>query len=115
MRCDTESLFLLGFSDEEFLAALVMASSGAFFNKLLVALPDVCFWLDSTCPVWAFITEPLSQEVLYDGMNRPGHVIDNCGWHRPLIGSVNRENQTCVTATAASANALVDHRAILRA
>ena len=36
MRCDTESLFLLGFSDEEFLAALVMASSGAFFNKLLI-------------------------------------------------------------------------------
>jgi hypothetical protein len=30
-----ESLFLLGFSDEEFFAALVMASSGAFFNKLL--------------------------------------------------------------------------------
>jgi hypothetical protein len=29
---------LLGFSDEEFLAALVMASSGAFFNKLLVGL-----------------------------------------------------------------------------
>jgi hypothetical protein len=27
---------LLGFSDEEFLAALVMASSGAFFNKLLI-------------------------------------------------------------------------------
>jgi hypothetical protein len=41
MRCDTESLFLLGFSDEEFLAALVMASSGAFFNKLLVALPNI--------------------------------------------------------------------------
>jgi hypothetical protein len=36
VRCDTESLFLLGFSDEEFLAALVMASSGAFFNKLLI-------------------------------------------------------------------------------
>ncbi len=31
-----KSLFLLGFSDEEFLAALTMASSEAFFNKLLV-------------------------------------------------------------------------------
>ena len=31
-----ESLFLLGFSDEEFLAALAMASSEAFFNKLLI-------------------------------------------------------------------------------
>jgi hypothetical protein len=36
VRCDTESLFLLGFSDEEFLAALVMAGSGPFFNKLLI-------------------------------------------------------------------------------
>jgi hypothetical protein len=35
-----ESLFLLAFSDEKFLAALAMASSEAFFNKLLVALPD---------------------------------------------------------------------------
>jgi hypothetical protein len=34
-----ESLFLLAFGEEEFLAALVMASSGAFFNNLLVALP----------------------------------------------------------------------------
>jgi transcriptional regulator with XRE-family HTH domain len=40
VRCDTESFFLLGFSDEEFLAALVMASSGAFFNKLLKALRE---------------------------------------------------------------------------
>jgi hypothetical protein len=31
-----ESLFLLAFSDEKFLAALAMASSQAFFNKLLV-------------------------------------------------------------------------------
>jgi hypothetical protein len=31
-----ESLFLLAFSDEEVLAALAMASSEAFFNKLLV-------------------------------------------------------------------------------
>jgi hypothetical protein len=31
-----ESLFLLAFSDEEFLAALAMASSEAFFNKLLI-------------------------------------------------------------------------------
>jgi hypothetical protein len=36
VRCDTESLFLLDFSDEEFLAPLAMASSGAFFNKLLI-------------------------------------------------------------------------------
>jgi hypothetical protein len=44
VRCDTESLFLLGFSDEEFLAALVMASSGAFFNKLLVGWIQ---WVDA--------------------------------------------------------------------
>jgi hypothetical protein len=31
-----ESFFLLGFSEEEFLIALAMASSEAFFNKLLV-------------------------------------------------------------------------------
>jgi hypothetical protein len=31
-----ESLFLLAFSDEEFLAALAMASSEGFFNKLLI-------------------------------------------------------------------------------
>jgi hypothetical protein len=30
-----ESLFLLAFGEEEFLAALAMASSEAFFNKLL--------------------------------------------------------------------------------
>jgi hypothetical protein len=35
--CDMESLFLLAFGDEEFLAALAMASSEAFFNELLVA------------------------------------------------------------------------------
>jgi len=34
-----ESLFLLAFDAEEFLAALAMAGSEAFFNKLLVALP----------------------------------------------------------------------------
>jgi hypothetical protein len=39
VRGDLESLFLLAFSEEEFLAALAMASSEAFFNKLLVALP----------------------------------------------------------------------------
>jgi hypothetical protein len=37
VRGDLESLFLLAFSEEEFLAALAMASSEAFFNKLLVA------------------------------------------------------------------------------
>jgi hypothetical protein len=31
-----ESLFLLAFSEEEFLTALAMVSSEAFFNKLLV-------------------------------------------------------------------------------
>ena len=31
-----EALFLLAFSDEEFLAALAIASSEAFFKKLLV-------------------------------------------------------------------------------
>ena len=31
------SLFLLAFSDEEFLAALAMAISEAFFNKLLIS------------------------------------------------------------------------------
>jgi RNA polymerase sigma factor (sigma-70 family) len=31
-----ESLFLLAFSEEEFLTALAIASSEAFFNKLLV-------------------------------------------------------------------------------
>jgi hypothetical protein len=31
-----EALFLLAFSDEEFLAALAVASSKAFFNKLLI-------------------------------------------------------------------------------
>jgi hypothetical protein len=36
VRDDLESLFLLAFSEEEFLAALAMASSEAFFNKLLV-------------------------------------------------------------------------------
>ena len=40
VRCAIKSLFLLAFSDEEFLAALAMASSEAFFNKLLVALPE---------------------------------------------------------------------------
>jgi hypothetical protein len=35
-----ESLFLLAFSEEEFLTALAMASSEAFFNKLLVDLID---------------------------------------------------------------------------
>ena len=35
-----ESLFLLGFSEEEFLIALAMASSEAFFNKLLVVQDD---------------------------------------------------------------------------
>jgi hypothetical protein len=36
-----ESLFLLAFSEEKFLTALAMGSSEAFFNKLLVALPDI--------------------------------------------------------------------------
>jgi hypothetical protein len=36
VRGDLESLFLLAFSEEEFLAALAMASSEAFFNKLLI-------------------------------------------------------------------------------
>jgi hypothetical protein len=36
-----ESLFLLGLSEEEFLIAFAMASSEAFFNKLLVALPSI--------------------------------------------------------------------------
>jgi len=31
-----ESLFLLAFDSEEFLAALAMAGSEAFFNKLLI-------------------------------------------------------------------------------
>jgi hypothetical protein len=31
-----ESLFLLAFSEEEFLTALAIASSEAFFNKLLI-------------------------------------------------------------------------------
>jgi hypothetical protein len=35
-RCDKESLFLLAFDAEEFLAALAIAGSEAFFNKLLV-------------------------------------------------------------------------------
>jgi hypothetical protein len=35
-----ESLFLLAFGEEEFLAALAMACSEAFFNKLLVAKPE---------------------------------------------------------------------------
>jgi hypothetical protein len=35
-----ESLFLLAFGEEEFLASLAMAGSEAFFNKLLVGLPD---------------------------------------------------------------------------
>jgi len=32
-----ESLFLLAFSEEEFLTALAIASSEAFFNKLLIS------------------------------------------------------------------------------
>jgi hypothetical protein len=32
-----ESLFLFAFGEEEFLAALAMARSKAFFNELLVA------------------------------------------------------------------------------
>jgi hypothetical protein len=32
-----ESLFLLAFGEQEYLAALPMAGSEAFFNKLLVA------------------------------------------------------------------------------
>jgi len=43
VRCDTGPLFLLGFSDEEFLAALLMASSGAFFNKLLIIQVEMGF------------------------------------------------------------------------
>jgi hypothetical protein len=35
-----ESLFLLAFDAEEFLAALAMAGAEAFFNKLLVVTPD---------------------------------------------------------------------------
>jgi hypothetical protein len=33
-----ETLFLLAFGEEDFLASLAMAGSEAFFNKLLVAL-----------------------------------------------------------------------------
>jgi hypothetical protein len=36
VRGDLEPLFLLAFSKEEFLAALAMASSEAFFNKLSI-------------------------------------------------------------------------------
>jgi hypothetical protein len=36
-----ESLFLLAFDAEEFLAALAMAGAEAFFNKLLTRLPDI--------------------------------------------------------------------------
>ena len=36
-----ESLFLLAFGEEQFLAALARAGSKAFFNKLLVALPEM--------------------------------------------------------------------------
>jgi hypothetical protein len=35
-----ESLFLLAFGEEEFFIAFAMACSEAFFNKLLVALPE---------------------------------------------------------------------------
>jgi hypothetical protein len=38
-RGDMESLFLMAFGQEEFLAALAGAGSKAGFNKLLVALP----------------------------------------------------------------------------
>jgi hypothetical protein len=41
VRGDLEPLFLLAFSKEEFLAALAMASSEAFFNKLLIGTLDV--------------------------------------------------------------------------
>src|SRR5580704_5229804 len=34
-RCDTESVLLLAFGEEESVAALAMARSKAFFNKLL--------------------------------------------------------------------------------
>jgi hypothetical protein len=37
-----ESVFLLAFSDEEFLAALAMARSGTFFNKLLIRPFGLC-------------------------------------------------------------------------
>jgi hypothetical protein len=36
-----ETLFLLAFGEEDFLASLATAGSEAFFNKLLVALLDM--------------------------------------------------------------------------
>ena len=36
-----ESLLLLAFGEEEFFIAFAMACPEAFFNKLLVALPEI--------------------------------------------------------------------------
>jgi hypothetical protein len=58
MRCAMESLFLLALSDEEFLAALAMASSEAFFNKLLVALPHMWSCPDFAAPVSVYQGAP---------------------------------------------------------
>jgi hypothetical protein len=43
-----ESLVLLAFGEKEFLAALAMASSEAFFNKLLIAGMVPAGWILSS-------------------------------------------------------------------
>jgi Tfp pilus assembly protein FimT len=67
-----ESLFLLAFGEEEFLASLAMAGSEAFFNKLLVGgNPSYGQWSGSMAlpdkrKNWWLLSQDKTQEGIVD-------------------------------------------------